>query len=43
MALKQVIDVYELLETPRIEPNEIKDLFVAQGLYESEIEMQKIK
>jgi len=43
MALKQVIDVYELLETPRIEPNEIKDFFVAQGLDESEIEMQKIK
>ncbi len=43
MAFKQVIDVYELLETPRIEPNEIKDFFVAQGLDESEIEMQKIK
>ncbi len=43
MAFKQVIDVYELLETPRIEPNEIKDFFVAQGLDESEIEMQNIK
>jgi len=43
MALKQVIEVYELLETPRIEPAVIKDFFLLRGLGESEIEMQKIK
>lgn len=43
MALKQVIEVYELLETPRIEPAVIKDFFLVRGLGESEIEMQKIK
>ncbi len=43
MALKQVIEVYELLETPRIEPAVIKDFFLLRGLGKSEIEMQKIK
>ncbi len=43
MALKQVIEVCELLETPRIEPAVIKDYFLVRGLGESEIEMQKIK
>ncbi len=43
MALKQIIEVYELLETPRIEPAVIKDFFLLRGLGESEIEMQKIK
>jgi hypothetical protein len=43
MALKQVIEVYELLEIPRIEPAVIKDFFLTRGLSESEIEMQKIK
>ncbi len=43
MALKQVIEVCELLETPRIEPAVIKDFFLVRGLGESEIEMQKIK
>ena len=43
MAIKQVIEVYEMLETPKIDPDEIKDFFLARGLDESEIEMQKIK
>jgi hypothetical protein len=43
MALKQVIEVYELLETPRIESAVIKDFFLLRGLGESEIETQKIK
>jgi hypothetical protein len=43
MALKQVIEVYELLEIPRIELAAIKDFFLLRGLGESEIEMQNIK
>jgi len=43
MAFKQVIEVYELLETPKIDPNEIKDYFFARGLDKSEIEIQQIK
>jgi hypothetical protein len=43
MALKQVIDVYELLETSAIEEHEIKEFFSNCGLAESEIEIRKIK
>lgn len=43
MALKQVIEICELLEIPRIEPAVIKDFFLVRGLGESEIEMQNIK
>ena len=43
MAFKQVLEVYELLETPKINLNEIKDYFFARGLSESKIEIQKIK
>ena len=43
MAFKQVLEVFELLETPKINLNEIKDYFFARGLSESEIEIQKIK
>ena len=42
MALKQVIEVYEMLETPKIEPEEIKDYFLERGLDNSEIMIQKI-
>lgn len=43
MALKQVIDVYELLETPAINENEIKKFFIDRGLNESEIEIRKVR
>ncbi|MBL7082390.1 MAG: DUF1177 domain-containing protein [Candidatus Aminicenantes bacterium] len=43
MALKQVIDVYELLDSPVIKGAEIKDFFISKGLDESEIKIQKIK
>ncbi|MGB2844488.1 MAG: DUF1177 family protein [Candidatus Aminicenantaceae bacterium] len=43
MALKQVIDVYELLDSPIIKGTEIKDFFISRGLDESEIKIQKIK
>ena len=43
MALKQVIEVYDLLETPVIDKAEIKEFFMNKGLEESEIEMQSIK
>jgi hypothetical protein len=43
MALKQVIDVYELLDTARIEESEIKEFFLKRGAKESEIEIRRIK
>ena len=43
MALKQVIEVYDLLETPVIDKAEIKTFFMNKGLEESEIEIQSIK
>lgn len=43
MALKQVIEVFELLETPTIEKKEIQDFFIKKGLEESEIEIHKVK
>lgn len=43
MALKQVIEVFELLETPTIEKKEIQDFFIKKGLKESEIEIHKVK
>jgi len=43
MALKQVIDVYELLDSPVIKGTEIKDFFISKGLDESEIKIEKIK
>lgn len=42
MALKQVIEIYEMLETPKIEPKEIKNYFLGRGLDDSEIMIQKI-
>lgn len=43
MALKQVIEVYDLLETPVIDKAEIKEFFMNKGLEDTEIETQKIK
>jgi len=43
MSFKQVIEVYELLDTPVIEGDEIKDFFLERGIDESEIETRKIK
>jgi len=43
MALKQVIEVYELMENPVIEESIIKEFFIDRGLDESEIEIRKIK
>jgi hypothetical protein len=43
MALKQVIDVYELLDTAKIEESEIKNFFLKRGVKPSEIETRKIK
>jgi len=43
MALKQVIEVYEMLDTPKIELNEIKNYFLQRELDKTEIEMKKIK
>jgi hypothetical protein len=43
MAMKQVIEIFELLETPKIEENEIKNFFLSRGVEEKEIILEKIK
>jgi hypothetical protein len=43
MSFKQVIEVYELLDTPVIKGDEIKEFFLNRGIDESEIETRKIK
>lgn len=43
MAFKQVIEVYELLETPKIVKEEILGFFTEKGVEDSEIEMHKVK
>ena len=43
MAFKQVIGVFDLLETPVIEQDEVKKFFIDRGINESETEMHKIK
>ncbi len=43
MALKQVIEVFDLLEIPVIEQDEVKKFFIDRGINDSEIEMHKIK
>lgn len=43
MALKQVIDVFELLDTAKIEESEIKEFFLKRGAKSSEIETRRIK
>ena len=43
MALKQVIEVYELLETQEIKENEIKKFFIEKGLNEADIEIRKVR
>jgi len=42
MALKQVLEIFDLLETPEIEEAEMLDFFRDKGLEESEINIQKI-
>jgi hypothetical protein len=41
MALKQVIEVYEFLDSPVIRESEIKEFFHSRGLDETEIETRK--
>jgi hypothetical protein len=43
MSFKQVIEVYELLDTPVIKADEIKEFFLRRGIDESEIETRKIR
>ena len=43
MSFKQVIEVCELLDTPVIKGDEIKEFFLKRGIEESEIETRKIK
>jgi hypothetical protein len=43
MALKQVLEVFDLLETPEIDGTEIRDFFVVRGLDESDMDIQRIE
>ena len=43
MALKQVIEIYEFLESPLIKESELKELFISKGLEESEIVTNRVK
>jgi len=43
MAMKQVIEISELLETPKIDEDEIKNFFLGRGVEEKEIILKKIK
>jgi len=43
MALKQVLEVFDLLETPEIDETEIRVFFVGKGLDESDINFRKIE
>ena len=42
MALKQVLEIFDLLETPEIKEAQILDYFIDKGAAESEINIQKI-
>lgn len=43
MAMKQVIEIYELLDTPEIDPEEIRRFFMGRGVRDDELEMRKVK
>ena len=43
MALKQVLEVFDLLETPTINEAEVRNFFINKGSEETEIDIQKIK
>ena len=43
MALKQVIEIYDLLDAPSIDLEEIKRFFIEKGLEQQEFETRKVK
>lgn len=43
MAFKQVLEVFDLLETPIIDETAVRGYFVDKGLQESEIDLEKVK
>ncbi len=43
MAMKQVIEIFELLDTSKIEEDKIKTFFLEKGVEEEELEMKKVK
>jgi hypothetical protein len=43
MALKQVLEIYDLLESPLIEESPLKAYFMERGLEESELEFSSVK
>ena len=43
MALKQVIEIYDFLDRPTIDIEELKTLFLARGLEEGEFENHKVR
>ncbi|MCP2520228.1 DUF1177 domain-containing protein [Candidatus Aminicenantes bacterium AC-335-B20] len=43
MPFKQIIEIYEFLDSPLIKESELKELFINKGLEESEIEIHRVK
>ncbi|MGQ9618046.1 MAG: DUF1177 domain-containing protein [Candidatus Aminicenantia bacterium] len=43
MAMKQVIEIFELLESPKIEESELREYFLRKGIEKDEILFQRIK
>ncbi len=43
MAMKQVIEIFELLDTSKIEEDKIKTFFLEKGVEEKELETKKVK
>lgn len=43
MAMKQVIEIFELLDIPKIEEDKIKAFFLEKRVEEKELEMKKVK
>ncbi len=43
MAIKQVTEIYELLDTPKIEIDELRAFFLKSGVEEEELKVEKIR
>lgn len=43
MALRQVIEIFELLDSPKIEPNEVMKIFLERGVEKEELRLENIK
>lgn len=43
MAMKQVIEILELLDTPKIEPGEVEKIFLERGVEKEELRLENLK